>query len=98
MTLSLKQLVDNRDTVVEFARRTQNPLYAKQLERYDEVVEEYARVLERLLMAVKLADADGLEAMIVDAENWARMTPSERQSYRIKHGLWTIGSVAKDGL
>ena len=95
--LDRNYLHEHAKTVVAFARRSQNPLYAKQLELYEAAHEEYSKVLDKLLMSVKLADSDELAKVIMKADKWEAMTPSQRQLHRIKNGLWEPGSGARDG-
>ncbi len=51
-----------------------------------------------LFMAVKLADLEDLERTMIDADNWYKLTPSQKQLLRIKKGLWTMGSGYADGI
>lgn len=96
MSLNVTNLVKHKDTVVAFARKSGNPLYARQLELYEEAIENYSKTLERLLMAVKLADSEELEKYILDAQEWDNMSMSEKQMHRIKLGIWQVGSAQKD--
>lgn len=96
--LSLANLVANKETVIQFAKASGNPLFAKPVKELDAALDAYSTALEKLMMVVKLADDDELHKKILDAEKWESMTPSERQMHRIKKGVWFVGSREADGL
>lgn len=97
MSITLARMIKNKDAVIAFARKSQNPLYQKSLLDYEAALSEYSRSLERLFMAVKLADSEDLEKNMLDSDNWDKMSPSEKQRHRIKKGLWSIGTPRLDG-
>lgn len=96
--LTLENLVANKELVMEYARKSGNPLFAKPLKDLDVALTMYSESLEKLLMAVKLADDNELHDKILDMQRWKEMSPSERQMHRIKKGLWRIGTPEEDGL